>query len=75
MYTSASVHLVAECSVCFRRKSVNYFGNIRSMNADMSNKKQCENHCRRKFKGFYARLIHIKLVRPLRFMTKAIING
>ena len=53
-----SLKAVAELSVGPRSETVSFHGDIRSENADISNDKQCENHCRRKFKGFCARLIH-----------------
>ncbi len=39
-------------------------GDIGSANADMSNDKQCERHCRRKSKGSCVKLIFAGLAGP-----------
>jgi len=49
--------MVAERSICCWRKIVKFFEDIRSEYTGMSSDKQCEKHCRRKSKGFEARLI------------------
>ena len=42
--------MVAERFVGRRRFMMTYTGDIKSENVDMSNDKQCEKHCRLKFK-------------------------
>ena len=49
--------MVAERSVSRWRFIEKYIGGIRSENADMSSEKHVIKYCRRKFKGFFERLI------------------
>ena len=59
--------MVAERSVNLRRFMVTYIGEIRSDNVDMSSDKQCEKHCRLKFKVSKGRLVLLgKINRSLR---------
>ena len=46
------ISMVAERFVDRRRNFVKNFGGFKSENADMSNDKSCDNHDRRKLKGF-----------------------
>ncbi|MCE5165919.1 hypothetical protein HAX54_013156, partial [Datura stramonium] len=50
--SSGSVVSVAECSINRERFLVTRLGDIRSENADMSNKKSCEKHNRLPVEGF-----------------------
>ena len=49
--------MVAERSVIQKRFMATQIGDIRSENIDMSSDKQCEKHCRLKFKVSKERLI------------------
>ena len=52
--------MVAERSVNQRKFMVTYLGEIRIENVDMSSDKQCEKHCRLKFKVSETRLIRLR---------------
>ena len=54
--------MVAERSVNLRKLMVTLVGKIRSENVDMSSDKQCEKHCRLKFKVSKGRLIRLGLI-------------
>jgi len=53
--------MVAERSVILRRFMATWIRYIRSENVDMSNDKQCEKHCRFKFKVFKKKIIFLSI--------------
>ena len=57
--------MVAERSVILRRFMATWIRNIRSDNVDMSNDKQCEKHCRFKFKVFKKKIIFLSIDQKL----------
>jgi len=66
--------MVAERSVNLWRIMETYFGKIRSDNVGMSNEKQCEKHCRLKFKVFKGRLILLDSKSVSKKQTKVFID-